>query len=41
MIEATVRLRPRAQWRVKHQERWYSGHAPRFLTPIFRFSLAR
>jgi len=36
MIEATVRLRPRAEWRSKHQDRWYSGRVPGSLTPMLR-----
>jgi Cu(I)/Ag(I) efflux system membrane protein CusA/SilA len=35
MVETTVRLRPVAQWRKKHVERWYSG-APEFIKPPLR-----
>src|SRR6266540_925880 len=31
MVETTVRLKPPAEWRKKHHERWYSRWAPRWL----------
>jgi Cu(I)/Ag(I) efflux system membrane protein CusA/SilA len=31
MVETTVRLKPRDQWRKVHQDRWYSSWAPGFL----------
>jgi Cu(I)/Ag(I) efflux system membrane protein CusA/SilA len=34
MVETTVRLRPREEWRTIRRERWYSSWAPRFLEPV-------
>jgi len=34
MIEAVVQLRPRDEWRMVHEERWWSGWAPGFLEPM-------
>jgi len=34
MVETVVRLRPHAEWRKKHVERWYSGKVPAFLKPL-------
>jgi Cu(I)/Ag(I) efflux system membrane protein CusA/SilA len=31
MVETTVRLRPRDEWRVVRRDRWWSGRAPRAL----------
>jgi Cu(I)/Ag(I) efflux system membrane protein CusA/SilA len=36
MVETTVRLKPVAEWRRRHQHRWYSGWAPGWLAPVFR-----
>jgi Cu(I)/Ag(I) efflux system membrane protein CusA/SilA len=36
MVEATVRLKPPAEWRKKHHERWYSGWAPGWVKSAFR-----
>jgi copper/silver efflux system protein len=36
MVETTVQLRPPAEWRKKHHDRWYSGWAPGWLKPVFR-----
>jgi Cu(I)/Ag(I) efflux system membrane protein CusA/SilA len=36
MVETTVRLKPAAEWRKKHHDRWYSGWAPDWLKPAFR-----
>jgi Cu(I)/Ag(I) efflux system membrane protein CusA/SilA len=33
MVETTVRLRPREQWRMVEQERWWSSWAPGFARP--------
>src|SRR5512138_1690390 len=33
MVETTVRLRPRDEWRTIEVRRWYSSRAPRFLRP--------
>jgi Cu(I)/Ag(I) efflux system membrane protein CusA/SilA len=35
MVETTVRLRPREEWRKVKVERWWSG-GPRFLAPLWR-----
>ncbi|MFO0584450.1 MAG: efflux RND transporter permease subunit [Anaeromyxobacter sp.] len=35
MVETTVRLRPREEWRMVHQDRWWSG-GPSFLAPVLR-----
>ncbi len=34
MVETTVRLRPREEWRAIRVERWYSSWAPGFLKPV-------
>jgi copper/silver efflux system protein len=36
MVETTVQLKPPAEWRKKHHDRWYSGWAPDWLKPVFR-----
>jgi Cu(I)/Ag(I) efflux system membrane protein CusA/SilA len=36
MVETTVRLRPAAEWRKKHHDRWYSGWAPGWFKPVLR-----
>ncbi len=36
MVETTVRLRPRPQWRRVHEERWWSARAPGFLASTLR-----
>jgi Cu(I)/Ag(I) efflux system membrane protein CusA/SilA len=36
MVETTVRLRPREQWRTVQRERWWTGRAPRPLEPALR-----
>ena len=36
MVETTVRLKPEAQWRKMHQDRWYSRWSPSWLKPAFR-----
>jgi copper/silver efflux system protein len=36
MVETVVQLKPREQWRMIEQRRWYSGWAPRWLTPLFQ-----
>ncbi len=36
MVETTVRLKPPAEWRKKHHERWYSGWSPGWLAPVLR-----
>ena len=36
MVETTVQLRPAAEWRKKHHDRWYSGWAPGWLKAAFR-----
>ncbi len=36
MVETTVQLKPAAEWRKKHHDRWYSGWAPGWLKPVFR-----
>jgi copper/silver efflux system protein len=36
MVETTVRLKPAAQWRSRHHDRWYSRRAPGWLKPLFR-----
>jgi copper/silver efflux system protein len=35
MVETVVRLKPHGEWRTKAVKRWYSGHAPEFLRPVF------
>jgi Cu(I)/Ag(I) efflux system membrane protein CusA/SilA len=35
MVETTVRLKPAAEWRKKHHDRWYSHWAPGWLKPVF------
>jgi Cu(I)/Ag(I) efflux system membrane protein CusA/SilA len=36
MVETVVQLKPRAQWRMLADTRWYSGWAPRWLTPLLQ-----
>lgn len=36
MVETTVRLRPREQWRLMARERWWSGWTPGLLAPALR-----
>ena len=36
MVETTVRLRPRSQWRLQARPRWWSPLAPAFLAPALR-----
>jgi copper/silver efflux system protein len=36
MVETTVRLRPKEQWRLNVHERWWSSWAPGVLAPAFR-----
>jgi len=36
MVETTVRLRPKEQWRLNVHERWWSSWAPGFLAPALR-----
>jgi len=36
MVETTVRLRPREEWRLVARERWWSGRAPALLAPALR-----
>jgi Cu(I)/Ag(I) efflux system membrane protein CusA/SilA len=36
MVETVVQLKPREQWRMLSDTRWYSGRAPRWLTPLFQ-----
>jgi Cu(I)/Ag(I) efflux system membrane protein CusA/SilA len=36
MLETVVQLRPRDQWRIISQDRWYSSWAPEFMKKIFR-----
>jgi Cu(I)/Ag(I) efflux system membrane protein CusA/SilA len=36
MVETTVRLRPRPQWRRVHEDRWWSARAPGFLASTLR-----
>ncbi|MDB4991247.1 MAG: Cobalt-zinc-cadmium resistance protein CzcA [Myxococcaceae bacterium] len=36
MVETTVRLRPREQWRMVEQQRWYSSWAPEWLQAALR-----
>jgi Cu(I)/Ag(I) efflux system membrane protein CusA/SilA len=36
MVETVVKLKPREQWRMLDQPRWYSGWAPGWLKPVFR-----
>jgi Cu(I)/Ag(I) efflux system membrane protein CusA/SilA len=36
MVETTVRLKPRDQWRTVSRPRWWSSWAPGFLAPAFR-----
>jgi copper/silver efflux system protein len=38
MVETTVRLRPREEWRTIAVERWWSGRAPRLLAPVLRLA---
>ena len=36
MVETMVKLKPREQWRMLYQRRWYSSWAPPWLKPIFQ-----
>jgi copper/silver efflux system protein len=36
MVETVVKLKPREQWRMLDQERWYSARAPDWLKPALR-----
>ncbi|MBI2892487.1 MAG: efflux RND transporter permease subunit [Deltaproteobacteria bacterium] len=36
MVETTIRLRPREEWRKVDEERWYSGWAPGWLKAVLR-----
>ncbi len=36
MVETTVRLRPKEQWRMNVHERWWSAWAPGFVAPALR-----
>ena len=36
MVETVVKLKPRAEWRMVDQPRWYSSWAPSWLKPVFR-----
>jgi Cu(I)/Ag(I) efflux system membrane protein CusA/SilA len=36
MVETTVRLKPREQWRTIHHDRWWSSWAPGVLRPVLR-----
>jgi Cu(I)/Ag(I) efflux system membrane protein CusA/SilA len=36
MVETVVQLRPREEWRMLDQRRWYSGWAPGWLKPVLR-----
>jgi len=36
MVETVVKLRPREQWRMLDDKRWYSGWAPGWLKPVYR-----
>jgi len=36
MVETTVRLKPREQWRKRHEDRWWSGWGPGWLDGGFR-----
>jgi Cu(I)/Ag(I) efflux system membrane protein CusA/SilA len=36
MVETTVRLKPREQWRKVQHERWYSSWSPEWIKPAFR-----
>jgi Cu(I)/Ag(I) efflux system membrane protein CusA/SilA len=36
MVETVVQLRPREQWRMLDDTRWYSGWAPGWLKPVFQ-----
>jgi Cu(I)/Ag(I) efflux system membrane protein CusA/SilA len=38
MVETTVRLRPKEEWRKVKVERWWSGRAPGFLAPALRLA---
>jgi copper/silver efflux system protein len=35
MVETTVRLKPRGEWRKKREHRWYSSWSPGWLKPAF------
>ncbi|HYG66907.1 MAG TPA: efflux RND transporter permease subunit, partial [Anaeromyxobacteraceae bacterium] len=34
MVETTIRLKPREEWRMLEHDRWYSSWAPDFLDPV-------
>lgn len=36
MLETTIRLRPKEEWRTKRVERWYSGWAPDWIATALR-----
>jgi len=36
MVETTVRLRPREEWRERTVERWWTGRVPGFAAPLLR-----
>ena len=36
MVETIVKLKPREQWRMIEDRRWYSAWAPSWLKPVFR-----
>ena len=36
MVETVVQLKPREQWRMLDDKRWYSGRAPGWLRPVFQ-----
>ncbi len=36
MVETVVQLKPREQWRMLEDRRWYSGWAPGWLRPVFQ-----
>jgi copper/silver efflux system protein len=37
MVETVVQLRPRAEWRKKSVQRWYSGTTPELLRPLLNW----
>jgi copper/silver efflux system protein len=38
MVETTVQLKPRREWRLVEQPRWWSARAPAFLAPALRLA---
>jgi Cu(I)/Ag(I) efflux system membrane protein CusA/SilA len=36
MVETVVQLRPREEWRMIEDRRWYTGRVPEWLAPVFR-----